>query len=111
MNISCKNNENFGFTRRVKSSCDLEFELSEGEIYQISYPYIDEIVEEFYTICPRCGYIIPLDKSLLENYEKNMARSKSEEDNLLYIKNNILSEYTNIVERQNQERKTKVRKL
>lgn len=111
MNISCTNNDDFEFIRRVISSCGLEFELSEGEIYQISFPnYLGEIEEEFYTICPRCGYIIPVDKSLLNDYEINLARSKSMEDNQLYLKNNILSEYTNVIEKQ-RKGKTMVKKI
>lgn len=105
MNISCKSDDNFEFTRRVISGCDFTFDLQEGEIYQISFPnYLGEIDEQFYTICPRCGYIIPLDKSLLNDYEIDLARSKSKEDDLLYLKNNILSEYTNVVEKQRKEK-------
>lgn len=100
MNISCKDNENFEFDRRVNHGCGFDFELCSDEIYQISYiNCFGEDKEEFYTMCPRCGYIIPLDTNILEDYEINLARRKSLEDNDLFLKNNILSEYQNVTER------------
>lgn len=107
MNISCKDNENFEFNRRVVHGCGLNFELSSDNVYQISYAdYMDEKTEQFYTMCPRCGYIIPLDVNKLDNYEINLARRKSTEDRYLFLKNNILSEYTNVVERGRVRKKT-----
>lgn len=100
MNINCKDNENFEFSRRVIHGCNFDFELSEDDVYQISYiNYFEEEEEQFYTICPRCGYIIPLDRTILDDYEIKLARLKSINDKDLYLKNNILSEYTNVVER------------
>lgn len=98
MNICCEVNDDFVFDRRVNDSCGFNFEFSSDDIYQINYvDYFGEDGEQFYTICPRCGYIIPLDSIMLSDYEKDLARKKSEEDNLLYLKNDILSEYTNIL--------------
>ena len=75
MNISCKDNENFEFERRIDRGCGFNFELSSDEVYQISYiNYIGEIEEQFYTMCPRCGYISPIDKSILNDYEIGLAR-------------------------------------
>lgn len=107
MNISCKDNENFEFERRIDRGCGFNFELSSDEVYQISYMnYIGDIEEQFYTMCPRCGYIIPIDKSILNDYEIGLARRKSNDDGELYLKNNILSEYTNVAERGRVRKKT-----
>ena len=57
-------------------------------------------------MCPRCGYIIPIDKSILNDYEIGLARRKSNDDGELYLKNNILSEYTNVAERGRVRKKT-----
>ena len=100
MNISCKDNENFEFDRRVNHGCGFNFELSSDEIYQISYiDYFGEVKEQFYTMCPRCGYIIPIDKEMIDDYEIRIARLKSTNDKDLFLKNNILSEYQNVTER------------
>lgn len=107
MNMKCKDNDNFEFDRRVNHGCGFNFELSSDEIYQIGYiDCLGEEKEEFYTMCPRCGYIVPLDISLLEDYEINLARRKSIDDNTLFLKNNILSEYQNVVERSKIKKKT-----
>ena len=98
MNICCEVNDDFKFDRRVNDSCGLDFEFTSDDIYQIScIDYFGEIKEQFYTICPRCGYIVPLDANMLNDYEKDLARRKSREDKLLYLKNNILSEYANVL--------------
>ena len=100
MNISCKDNEKFEFERRVDKGCGFNFELSSDAVFQISYMnYTGEIEEQFYTMCPRCGYIIPIDKSILDDYEIKLARLKSINEKDLYLKNDILSEYINVVER------------
>lgn len=98
MNICCEVNDDFEFDRRVNDSCGLDFEFTSDDIYQIlCIDYFGESMEQFYTICPRCGYIVPLDANMLNDYEKELARRKSREDKLLYLKNNILSEYTNVL--------------
>lgn len=51
-------------------------------------------------------YIIPIDKSILNDYEIGLARKKSIDDRDLYLKNNILSEYTNVTERGRVRKKT-----
>ena len=98
MNICCDVNVDFEFDRRVNDSCGLDFEFTSDDIYQIlCIDYFGEIKEQFYTICPRCGYIVPLDANMLNDYEKDLSRRKSREDKLLYLKNNILSEYANVL--------------
>lgn len=107
MDINCKDSDNFEFDRRVKHGCGFNFELSPNQIYQISYTdYFGENKEQFYTMCPRCGYIIQLDMTILDDYEIKSARLKSINDSDLYLKNDILSEYTNVVERGKHRKRT-----
>ena len=44
--------------------------------------------------------------SILNDYEIGLARRKSNDDRDLYLKNNILSEYTNVVERGKNRKRT-----
>ena len=106
MIIKCIDDDNFEFTRRVTTSCNLEFEHDPDSIYQIKcVDHFGESAEQFYTICPRCGKIVLINDKELTEYEKEYAREKTEEDPCLYQKNNILSEYINVC-----NRSTKVRR-
>ena len=96
MNIKCSIDDKLEFTRRIIDSCGEKFSITKEKIYQLNtVNYFGESVEQFYTICPNCGYLVYLDKNLLSEEEKEYARDKSRDEELLFLRNNILSELMN----------------
>lgn len=111
MTIRCAYDIDFAFNRRVESACNSMFDIREEDIYGIRVNnYFDDIIEQYYAICPICGHMVLLnDKSLsLEVREKVMA--KNEEIPYLYELNNVMSEFIHLKYQSNKTKK-KVRTL
>lgn len=91
--ISCKEDKIFEQNRKVVHSCYSEIELQKENVFYVETLFFDEFkIGQYYTICPNCGYIILLDEKILPEEVKESSRRLTEEDPLLYRKNNVKSE-------------------
>lgn len=113
MNIRCSNNNDNDealFDRRVLYPCLTNFELDENNVFQImQIDYFDNDVEQFYTICPNCGYLILLPDEILSEKIKAEARRKTLEVPFLFMINSLTSELINLKRKSKKETKLKVR--
>ena len=93
MIIRCKKDENFGHTRNVGFSCNLDFKVNEDDIFSILSPgYFGEDEREYYVICPTCGYINSLNQDILSDEVKDRINARSDSEPFLYRKSNLRSE-------------------
>ena len=111
MNVKCIYDDDFVFDRRVDSACNSVFDINDEDIYGIRVNgYFDDIIEQYYTICPICGHIVLLDDKDLSLDVREKAMSKNEEIPYLYELNNVMSEFINLKSKSNKAKK-KVRTL
>ena len=91
--VKCTQDNKFEQERRIVHSCNNEFKLEKENIFYVeSLGYFDDVIGQYYTICPNCGYIVMLDKQMLPDDLKLIAEVTNKEDPLLYKKNNLKSE-------------------
>lgn len=91
--VNCIEDNKFEQVRKIEHSCRGIIVLDKENIFYVeSLDYGDELIGQYYTICPNCGYIILLDETILPESIKQIARIKQKEDPLLYKKNNLRSE-------------------
>lgn len=95
--VKCVKNENFDFDKKITSCCDSEFMINNDDIYEINdVNYFGEELEDYYAICPNCGYMVLIDDSLLSDDIKNCAKDKNNSEMYLYKKNKLRSEIINL---------------
>lgn len=91
--VDCKEDNKFECDRQILHSCNRTFLLDESNIfYAESLGYFDDIIEQYYTICPHCGYLVLLDENSLEESLKLGARQTYREDPYQYRKNSLRSQ-------------------
>ena len=91
--VNCIEDNKFEQDRKILHSCYSETILQNENIFYVeSLLYGEEIVGQYYTICPNCGYMILLDESKLSEEIKIFARKLKEEDPLLFRKNELRSQ-------------------
>ena len=94
--IKCTSDSEFMFDRRVKRACGCEFILEDDNVFEIESLCCDEVIKQYYTICPYCGYLVLVDTAILSNSMRNSAEYKNNLDPYLFRKNNVLSELMNL---------------
>lgn len=91
--ISCSEDDRFQQDRKVTRSCNRTFALDESNIFYVeSLGYFDDIIGEYYTICPHCGYLVLLEENSLSNELKLSAEASYREDSYQYRKNSLMSQ-------------------
>ena len=91
--INCKEDNKFEQDRRIIHSCNREFYLEESKVfYAEALGYFDDIIGQYYTICPFCGYLVLLEESILSDNQKKEAIRTYREDPYEYRKNSLKSE-------------------
>ena len=91
--IECKCDNDFSFNRKVTNSCGENFILEDDNIFMISCTDYDcEPIEQYYSICPHCGYMVMINNELLTNSVKKSVRIKCENDCYLFRKNQLISQ-------------------
>lgn len=111
--ISCSEDDRFIQDRKVTYSCNRMFSLDESNVFYVEgLGYFDDIVGEYYTICPHCGYLVLLNKNSLSSEIRIGAEDSYREDPHQYHKNSLISQLIHL-ESMTQKRssKTKVRVL
>ena len=109
LTIKCKKDNEFEFNRNVEFSCGNLFTIGENDIFSVSMPdYFGDEKREYYAICPNCGYINLLDKSVLPEEIKVVADMESKIVPSQYRMNNLRSELI-YLERVSSKKLTKTR--
>lgn len=91
--INCVEDNVFEQDRQILHSCNSIFTLEEQNIFYVeSLSYGDDIIGQYYTICPNCGYLVLLNENILSLEQKISAQEKYISDPLLYRKNNLKSQ-------------------
>lgn len=94
--ISCKDVE-ASFDRSVVHSCGNVFEFDIDNIYAFEFTDYDGVDNvNYYTICPRCGYMVCISNDALSSEEKNIAREKNIMYEKLYTRNDLVSRLINL---------------
>ena len=89
--VNCIEDNNFMQNRKIIHSCNTEFKL-ENIFYVESLGYFDDVIGQYYTICPKCGYIVMIDESIIPEELKKAALISNREDPYQYRKNELRSE-------------------
>lgn len=98
--INCKEDKKFEQDRNLTHSCNSLFSLDESNIFYVeSLYYGDEIIGQYYTICPNCGYIVMLDEEKLSLEQMKSAQKSYKEDYFQFKKNNLISQLINLESR------------
>lgn len=93
LTINCIEDNKFGQDRKISHSCYSEIILQKENVFYVeSLVYGDEIIGQYYTLCPNCGYMILLDENKLPEEIKLYARRLKDEDPLLFRKNELKSQ-------------------
>lgn len=91
--VNCTEDNIFEQSRRIIHSCNGEFKLEKANIFYVeSIGYDAEMIGQYYTICPNCGYIVLLNEKQIPEDLKISAINMHNEDPLLFKKNNLKSE-------------------
>jgi len=98
--VNCKEDNRFEQDRDVAHSCNRVFQLEEQKTFYVeSLYYGDEMIGQFYTICPYCGYIVLLEASNLSYEQKISAQRRYETEAFQYKKNSLISQLINLESR------------
>lgn len=109
MVINCVEDNMFEQDRKILHSCYSQITLQRENVFYVeSLGYGDEIIGQYYTICPNCGYMILLNENKLLDEIKLYARTLKEEDPLLFRKNELKSQ---LIHLENVRPKVKARLL
>ena len=109
--IKCEKNENYDYDKRVTEACGCYFNLGIDNIFENNtLDYFSETIEEYYTICPNCGYMVLLDDNILSEDEKKYIKNKNIDECYLYRKNKLKSEYKHF-EYLERKGKSRIRKI
>lgn len=107
--INCIEDNKFIQDRKIIHSCRSEFVLEIEKIFYVEgIGYFDDIIGQYYTICPNCGYIVLLDETKIPKELKIAALTSKQEDPYEYKKNELRSE---LIHLENMTHKAKVRTL
>lgn len=91
--VSCSEDDRFLRDRKIIHSCNRTFSLDESNIFYVeALGYFDDIIGEYYTICPHCGYLVLLNENSLSSELKLSAKSSYREDPYQYHKNSLISQ-------------------
>ena len=91
--INCIEDNKFEQNRHIIHSCNRIFALEETNIYYAeALGYFDDIIGQYYTISPHCGYLVLLDENRLPDNLKLVARQSYHEDPYQYRKNSLKSQ-------------------
>ena len=91
--INCIEDNKFEQDRKITHSCNRTFSLEETNIfYAEALGYFDDIIGQYYTICPHCGYLVLLDENSLPDNLKLGAKQAYNEDPYLFKKNSLRSQ-------------------
>lgn len=91
--IECIEDNKSELSRDINHTCGNIFELDKNNIFAVNtINCFSESETCYYTICPECGYLVLLEEERLTEEIKEEARNKSENDPLLYRKNNLKSQ-------------------
>lgn len=91
--INCSEDNIFEQDRKIIHSCNRVFSLEETNVfYAEALGYFDDIIGQYYTICPHCGYLVLLDKNILSDNLKEKAIIAYSEDPYQYHKNSLKSQ-------------------
>lgn len=106
--IKCEKDDEFVFSRNVTNSCGNVVKLDNDNVYEIiSVDYDGEYKEQFYTLCPNCGYMININEELLNEDVKTLAREKNSLDRYLFRKNELRSELIHLESISNPKKRVK----
>lgn len=107
--VNCVEDNKFEQDRKILHSCYSEIILQKENVFYVeSLVYGDEIIGQYYTICPNCGYMILLDEEKLPDDIKIFAMEQKEADPLLFRKNELKSQ---LIHLESITPKVKVRRL
>lgn len=98
--VRCIENDNFSLNERGLEGCGNEFLLDKDSVFVTSLPYyLDEVLIQYYTLCPNCGYMVLLNENELSDEIKEEAKNKSMNDPFLLRRNALRSELINLERR------------
>lgn len=109
--INCAEDNKFEFEqdRYIMHSCNRTFALEEDKIFYVeTLGYGDEIIGQYYTICPYCGYIVLLNGINISDTIKIEVKQNYFEDPYQYRKNSLISQ---LIYLESKTPKTKTRTL
>ncbi len=109
--VDCKKNSEFEEHNKLPYSCNRLFLLDKSDVFYLETPgYFDDIISDYYAICPYCGYFVLLDKKVLPEEWKEKARENYKIDDYQYQKNLLISQLIHLEGRsRNNGRKVRVR--
>ena len=98
--INCKEDNKFEQDRDISHSCNSVFPLEKSNIFYVeSLYYGDEMIGQYYTICPSCGYIVMLEEEKLSIEQMISAQKSYKEDHFQFKKNSLISQLINLESR------------
>lgn len=107
LTIECKEDNKFEYGRSIIHCCNSSFLLEKENVFYVeTLGYGDEMVGQYYTICPNCGYIVLLDEIDLPNELRINAEEKNKIDPYLHKENDLISQLIHI-----RKKKTKARTI
>ena len=91
--VNCIEDNKFEQDRKILHCCYSEITLQRENVFYVeTLLYCEEMIGEYYTICPNCGYMILLDENMLSEEIKLFARNTEKDDPLLFRKNELRSQ-------------------
>ena len=110
--VSCSEDDRFIQDRKVTHSCNRIFSLDKSNTFYVEgMGYFDEIIGNYYTICPHCGYLVLLNENSLSSELKLSAKGSYREDPYQYRKNSLMSQLIHLESMTPKSTKTRVRAL
>lgn len=110
--VSCSEDDRFIQDRKVTHSCNRIFSLDKSNTFYVeSMDYFDEVIGNYYTICPHCGYLVLLNENSLSSELKLSAKSSYREDPYQYRKNSLMSQLIHLESMTPKSTKARVRVL
>lgn len=107
LTVECKKDNKFEYGRTITHSCSSLFELERENVFYVqTMGYCDELIGQYYTICPNCGYIVMLNENVLPEEFKMDAKERNLLDPYQHKENDLISQLIHL-----RKRKTKVRTI
>lgn len=109
--VDCREDNKFEYGRSITRCCNSSFSLEKENVFYVETPgYFDDIIGQYYAICPNCGYIVLLNKENLPDNLKTDAEERNKQDPYQHMKNNLISQLIHLESKtQRANGKTRVR--
>ncbi len=103
VNIKCMDDDDFAYSRFVQHGCGNIISLNEDNVFTVlCVDYFGDTMVQYYTVCPKCGYMVMIDEKDLTP-ELKMSAYASMTKNPFQFKLNCLRSETIYWKNKNRE--------